>query len=630
MPANHSQSSSKSPIGTRSRAWQLAGPLAFACCLLFGRSSLALVITNVSTVNITPGSFSVVWGTSPSVTPAISVFADPAGVTNLAGKVGIELFPLHTGDPTLTNSYFRRLNQAALRQKTIGMDLVHVRVSGCTPNTTYYYRVQVSTPGTNGQQTIWPPSGPLPAVTTAQENSFVTQSRQLIITLASADPSGSVILLSNTNTTSVLAAVAGDGVAPNQVFFSVSDIIDSLGKSNLLLLGNQEFTARVLGTSTNSQPHLYSLVLSNDFLIAQPNQFSSGEYYALAIGSSVLRAGTAGSLPLTLNSSGLTNLSFTLDLPTNRFSAFSLQALAPQISSASIQSISSNRLQVSIATGPGQPLQGNQSIAQFNFTTASNQSSAFVPFLPKGALASRTDGSAIGGIVVQPGRLVVVGNEPLLESSMGTNQSRNLTLYGKPWASYEIQYSTNLADLAGWAHALRVPMTNLVKTISGLDAGRPVAFYRAYEFTTLQPIIDTVAAANGRLSVVVYGTPWLAYEIDFSLGLTSPINWTLTRRVPLTNSFAFVNGLNMPGNSGFYRSRILNGDPPALEPLFGSQGRSLRVYGNPGTNYVLQYSTNLSGVVTWYPLLNYTLTNSFQTITNLGNTNSSIFYRIKR
>lgn len=628
MPVNHLQPSSRPLTSARSRAWQLACLLAFALCL--GRPALALVITNVSTVNITPGSFSVVWGTSPSVTPSISVFADPAGVTNLAGTVGIELFPLHTGDPTITNSYLRRLNQAALRQKTIGFDLVHLRVSGCTPGTTYYYRVQVSTPGTNGQQTVWPPSGPLPAVTTAQENAFVAQSRQLIITLASADPSGSVILLSNTNTPSVLASVAGDGVPPNQVFFSVSDIIDSLGKTNFLPLGYQEFTARVLGTSTNSQPHLYSLVLSNDFLIAQGNQFSSGEFYSLGISNSVLRAGSSGSLPVALNSSGLTNLSFILDLPTNRFSAFSLQALAPQISSASLLSIASNRFQVSIATGPGQPLQGNQSIAQFIFTTASNQSSAFIPFSPQTVLASRADGSAITSIGVQPGRLVVVGNEPLLESSIGTNNTRNLTLYGKPWSSYEIQYNTNLADAAGWTHALRVPMTNLVKFITGLDTTKKISFYRAYEFTTLQPIIDTVASANGRLSVVVYGTPWLAYEIDFSPSLNLPVKWTLTRRVPLTNSFAFVNGLDMPGDNGFYRSLILNGDPPSLEPLPGNLGRSLRVYGNPGTNYVLQYSTNLSGVVTWYPLLNYTLTNSFQTISNLGNPGSSIFYRIKR
>ena len=54
------------------------------------------------------------------------------------------------------------------------------------------------------------------------------------------------------------------------------------------------------------------------------------------------------------------------------------------------------------------------------------------------------------------------------------------------------------------------------------------------------------------------------------------------------------------------------------------------VHGAVGTNYVLQFSTNFSGTVAWYPLLNYTLTNASQAITNIGRTNPVIFYRIKQ
>lgn len=124
-------------------AWRLV----LACLAGTAGSATAQInISNVAAVNITPSSFSLVWsGSSASKspgTPAISVFADSAGALNLAGQMGIDFFPLHTGNPALTNSYDRRLDQAALRQKTSSQGLVEVRVSGCAPNTTYYYQLQ--------------------------------------------------------------------------------------------------------------------------------------------------------------------------------------------------------------------------------------------------------------------------------------------------------------------------------------------------------------------------------------------------------------------------------------------------------------------------------------------------------
>ena len=598
--------------------------LILICLLCLRTSAFALLITNVSTVNVTPTSFSVVWATSPTLTPLVSVYADPGGVTNLAGQLGIEYYPLHTGDPAATNSYQRRLSQASLRQKSSSLGLVQVRVSGCAPNTTYYYSVQVT--NGSGQSTTWPASGPLPAVTTAQENSFVLQSRQLVISLAGADPSGTVVLLSNTNTPSVLAAVAGDGVASNEVFFSVSDLIDTLGKSNYLELGNQQFTASVLGTTTNGVVQTYSLAFTPDFLVAQIGQFSAGEYFAVSIGSTVVRSGTSGVLPIGLNSTGLRTLSFILNVPGSRFSSMFLQGLSPQLGSLALQPLNPNSLLLNFTAASGQLLQGNQPLAQLTFNAAAGQSSAFVPFAPQSFQAQRGDGSAVVNIVSQPGRVVIVGNEPLLESSIGPGPSRNLALYGIPWSSYKIQYSTDLSNPAGWTDLTAVAMTNLMQMIYGLDPSKNIVFYRAYEFTSLQPILERGPGNE----LVLFGMPWSAYELDYATSLNFPITWNLGYRVPLTNSFQFLSGISSSSPFIFYRGRILNTDPPSLDASLVNQKRSLMVYGRPGTNYVLQYSTNLSGVVTWYPLLNYTLTNSFQSVTNLGNTNPAIFYRVKR
>jgi hypothetical protein len=600
------------------RGWWLI----LAALMLAVQSASALVITNVAPVNITPSSFSLVWASTPPIIPAISVYADAAGVTNLAGQVGIEFYPLHSGNPAATNGYDQRLSQAAIRQKSQGLGLVQVRVSGCSPGTTYYYRLQVSN---NGQTLTSPASGPLPSVTTAVENSFVVQSRQLIITLPGIDVSGSIVTLANTNTPSILAAVAGDGVALNQVFFSVADLIAAVGGTNFLPLGNQDFTIKVLGTAHSVVAQTYTLNFTTDFLIGQADQSSLGQFLALSLGSTVLRAGDTASIPINFYASAVTNLSFTMDIPTNRFSALSLQGLAPQLSLSSMQPVASNRFSFTFATATGQSLQGNQQIAQLNFTLASNQPSAFVHLQPQTVQVATADASVVTNLVVSQGRLVVIGNEPLLESSMGPGGSRNLTLYGKPWASYEIRSSTNLTDPAGWSFMTRLPLTNLFQVLENLDASKPALFLRALEFTAAQPILDLLPGNQ----LVLYGTPWSAFVLEYAANPAPPTNWIFLQRVPLTNAFQFLAGLSSASNAA-YRIRPLNAEPPVLDPLLVGQNRSLVVYGTSGTNYTLQYSTNLSGIVTWYPLLNYTLTNSFRFVNNLTNTGPAIFYRIKR
>jgi hypothetical protein len=602
--------------------------LVFLLLLLCSGTVRGVTLTNVAAVNVTPSSFSVVWvSSSSSIIPDVSVFADAGGVTNLNGQLGVEFFPLHTGDPSATNAYQKRLSQTALRQKSLGMGLMHVRFSGCSPNTTYYYKIQVT--DTNTQQTVtYPSSGPLPAVTTAMENAFVTQSKQLVINLPGFDPSGLIVTLSNTNSATMLAAVAGDGVANNQVFFNVNDLIATLGKTNYLPLGNQEFAVKFLGSSQGAAAQTYSLYFTSDFGVGEENVYNYNQFLSLKIGSAIVRAGTSGSIPLDLNASSVTNLTMTMNLETNRFSSLTLQPLSPLLGSASLQAIDSNHIQISMSAASGQTFQGNQEIAQLNFSVLSNQPSAFVPFKPQTIQAKNADSSVTTNIAVQSGRLVIIGNEPLLETTLNANQRRDLTLYGKPGASYQIEYATNLSNPSSWTLLTRLPMTNLVQVLTGLDASKASMFLRASEFTASDPILDQGSSIDGLPSFVLYGTPWSAYEVDYSANLNPPFNWSLLSRVPLTNSFQFITGIGATNVT--YSARILTGNPPVLEPRIVNNVKSLMVYGQAGTNYVLQYSTNLSGTVTWNPLLNYTMTNSFQLITNVGNTNPVIFYRIKK
>ncbi len=528
-------------------------------CLLLGLrfAGAQILLTNVAAVNVTPGGFSLVAAVSRAIMAttnvAISVFSDPAGTASLAGQVGIELYPLNSGDPSAANSYQDLLSQAALRRDSMSLGLIYARVSYCAPGTTYYYRMTVT--NTNGQSAVWPPSGPLPSVATAQENSFVLQSQQLLVTLNDANPPGSIITLTASNSSSVLAAVVGDGAATNQAFFNVNDLLAAAGGTNYSPVGSELFTAAVVGTSSSGPMQTYTLVLSNNFFVGQAGSVSLGALATtISVGGAVMLAGGSGSAPITLYSQGaLTGLSFVLNFPTNLFTAISVQAATPALSTASLNALSSNTVQLSFTAATGMNLQGSQQIAQLNLTAASNQSSAFVALTPQAPQGTNAGAGAATVFSLQPGRAVIVGPQPLLDMQLVAG-SPNLVLYGIPGQSYQIQAETNLAQSGGWSNFLSVPMSGLMQAIPNLVPAPPAAFFRAY---------------------------------------------------------------------------VLNADPPILQGSLSGTNFTLLVFGLAGTNYTLQTLRNLSGTIAWLPLLNYTLTNSFQFFTNLGASSPS-FYRIKK
>jgi hypothetical protein len=380
------------------------------------------------------------------------------------------------------------------------------------------------------------------------------QSKQLLVTLNDSDPPGSIIMVSNLNSPSVLAAVVGDGAGTNQAFFDLNDLIAASGGTNYLPTGSQIFTATLLGLSTGLSQN-YNLIIDTNFAVGGGSDVSIGVLpVTVGMGQAVALAGTSGSIPIYVTSqSALVNLSFTLPVQTNLFSALSVQATTPLLSSATLKNLSSNSIQLGFAATAGANLEGSEQIAQLNFTTWSNDPSAFVQFWPQSPQGTNSD-LTTASISTQPGRLVLIGPQPLLDTQLqGT--TRNLVLYGIPGNSYQIQTASSILRPGVWSNFMRVPMTNMMEVVPNLDPTPAAVFFRAYQ---------------------------------------------------------------------------LNADPPILQNAGTANSRSLLAFGVAGSNYVLQISSNLSATVAWYPLLNYTLTNSFQYFTNLSGSNSSIFYRIKK
>ena len=532
--------------------------LALAGLLLFPRLGSALNITNVTAVNVTPSGFSVVWRGPLNGTPALSVFADAAGTVNLAGQLGIELYPVHSGDPTLTNGYAHLQNLDQLTKKIMAQSTIYVRVTGCAPGTKYFYRAELRD-ATGQPIAVSPATGPLPAVTTALENSFVLQSRQLLITLPGGNPTGSLVLLSNPNTPSVLAGVVGDGAGPNQVFFNLDDVLAAGGATNYLPLGGLTFTASVLGTSTNGLSQAYGLVFTGSFLVGQSSGFNLGTFLGLSVGSAVVRSGASGSLPILLNAStAITNVSVLLQVDTNHFTSLSLQGLVPQLGTPTFQSVGSNLFLLKFPAASGQNLLGNQAIAQINFTAASNQPSAFVPFTPGSLQGLNVDGSPALSLGLGGGRVVIIDNQPLLEATQAADGSRNLTLFGKDGASYQVQFSTNLLDSAAWTDQAIVALSGMTQDLPGQDTTPPEVYFRAYEFTPSSGMLKLQAAPDGRVSATAFGRPGARYTLEYATSPAAGAHWLPLVSYTLTNSFTTVANLGKTNSGLFFRLQNAN------------------------------------------------------------------------
>jgi hypothetical protein len=272
--------------------------------------------------------------------------------------------------------------------------------------------------------------------------------------------------------------------------------------------------------------------------------------FFLSLGSTNVLAGQNSALPLVLQSTlDLTNLTAVVSAPAERLANLSLLSASLEASSTTLLPAGSNQYAANLTLNPAFSPGGTRTLAQLGFLAVTQAHSAEVPVGLSQPVGLRSDGSLAPKPGAAGGLVFVIGQEPLLEALPAGRARGNLVLFGHPGASYELEYSTNLASWTPWR---RVPLTNSSELFSNVPQGKPALFYRAYEFTA---------------------------------------------------------------------------EPPVLDAFLSRQNRSLVAYGRPGTNYVLEYSTDL---FTWYPLLSYSLSNSFQFFNNLSNSAPIIFYRLQR
>ena len=509
--------------------------------------------SNIITANVTPSSFTVIWRGLAGATPDIRVFADEAGTQSLEGQLGVEPYPVHTGYAGATNRYEKRLSKTWLRSKTSGYGLQSVRVSGCTPSTRYYFQV-VSSSASGTNVSPQPPS--LPSVRTADHNTLVPDSVQVLMDVQGLDVAGRIMTLTHSNALSSISAVVGDGAETNQVWFNLADLIDLDGGGNFTPTGSLRFIAQVLGTGPDGGRALPVVVEFTDaFRVARSvlSQVSS-DLVAVSVGSGVLQGGQTSSVPVTVDSTvPLGSLSLTFRIPPSHLTNLVLEAGAPEVdpNQLSLTQAPGGLWSVKILPKAGQALLASSEIVRLKFTGLLGVPSAFVPLEIAAAGAIKPDNTTAKVALIRPGRVVVVVNEPLLEAHVSSGPTRSVTLYGKPFFAYGIESSPG--HQGPWTGVTTVAMTNLSRLLSLPANSQPLTLYRAFETGAGALELQITRRSSNQVDVLAIGTVGNTYTLQSAGNLSKPLLWENVVTFKLTNSFRSIGVFPATNPKTFFR-----------------------------------------------------------------------------
>jgi hypothetical protein len=195
-----------------------------------------LMIVDALTADVTSSGFAVLWKTSDSAapeigvaaTPQVAVYSDAGGTAEMTTELEMTAVPLFGGDPDAIDEFSRNEGMHALRDLAKSLGLMKVAVHGCLPRTTYYFRI--SSENGMGQIAQWPENG-LASVTTTEENAFVVDSKQILVTLTddpgTLAPKGWLVMASSNETFYPVSAYVGDGAENNQAYLNLSNLFDA-------------------------------------------------------------------------------------------------------------------------------------------------------------------------------------------------------------------------------------------------------------------------------------------------------------------------------------------------------------------------------------------------------------------
>jgi hypothetical protein len=203
------------------------------------------------------------------------------------------------------------------------------------------------------------------------------------------------------------------------------------------------------------------------------------DFVKISFGNTTVPVNTTSSVPLTAQASApWQTLNFTLPLTPGILSNLTLNS-TPPFTTATLTPLDAAHWQFNFSNASGHALSGTQTLAQLGFrATASN--SAFVPLVPENISATRTTGEFFPRLLPAPGRVVIVGTQPLLDAHAVISNRHQLTLFGNPGQTYQVDTASNLAVPTLWQPYLTLTLTNLAQPLDANSNNTPSFYYRIH------------------------------------------------------------------------------------------------------------------------------------------------------
>jgi len=195
----------------------------------------------------------------------------------------------------------------------------------------------------------------------------------------------------------------------------------------------------------------------------------------LTAGRTNVVAGASSSVPLSLEAdTDLTDLTFTLQMPTNYLSQLALQGLASDVVSASLAPTDATHSQIHF-TLAGTAVNAKRQLGVLSFTALATAHSGNVP-LTIGTVAGHSTLHTYDTGVGQDGLVVVVGAEPVLLALPAP--SPTLVLFGTPGTAYQIDSSPTIAPVAVWSLYQKITLSTNSHSFS-IDPSAGTIYFRA-------------------------------------------------------------------------------------------------------------------------------------------------------
>jgi hypothetical protein len=199
----------------------------------------------------------------------------------------------------------------------------------------------------------------------------------------------------------------------------------------------------------------------------------------VSVGSGPVQVGHGICVPVNLLSTGvLTNLSFSIQTLSNRFTNWTIEPVNGAIGVAFVLDPMTSQPQFSVAARAGQTLSGSSLLAYICVDVLDTGPSAFAPLEVIDIVALSPLAAAPVPAYGQAGELELIDGEPLLTGSIPSVPS--LTLFGNPGTNYFMQYTTNLAHPIVWTTFTNYMLTGLQTNFTQVNPSDQMEFFRSY------------------------------------------------------------------------------------------------------------------------------------------------------